>query len=449
MLIASSANRKKTLVVAIAIMGGLTLLLFLFASSISPAPPGRIEMTTGSADGAVQQFALKYQSYLKANGVALDLLPSTGSVQNLERLNAGVPAGFVQGGLGTLTKGSADKESSTPLRSLGVVGYEPIWMFASPALATSLAKGLSPLAGKTTAIGAQGSGTRKVALELLQAYGISAANATLSADGLLVAANALLAKKIDALIIVGALQTPAVELLLSRPEDVRLVAIEHAEGLTRRFPYMSLVALKAGSIDPANDRPRQDITLLTTTANLVIREDLHPALAYLLLQAARDIHRGGTLLNRPGEFPNGQAPDFPLADEATRYYRDGRPFLQRYMPYWAANALQRLLIVLVPLLAISIPLFRIVPTLLEFRQKNRLFRRYAVLLDIEHNMASRKLSDPEIAEAIARLDEIEHEVSHMKIALHFSDRVYTLRQHVDYVRRQLLSEKQQPRKTAG
>ena len=449
MLTASSANRKKALVVTIAIMGGLTLLLFLFASSISPAPPLRIEMTTGSADGAVQQFALKYQSYLKANGVALDLLPSTGSVQNLERLNAGVPAGFVQGGLGTLTKESADKESSTPLRSLGVVGYEPIWMFASPALATSLAKGLGPLAGKTTAIGAQGSGTRKVALELLQAYGISAANATLSADGLLVAANALLTKKIDALIIVGALQTPSVELLLSRPEDVRLVAIEHAEGLTRRFPYMSLVALKAGSIDPANDRPRQDITLLTTTANLVIREDLHPALAYLLLQAARDIHRGGTLLNRPGEFPNGQAPDFPLADEATRYYRDGRPFLQRYMPYWAANALQRLLIVLVPLLAISIPLFRIVPTLLEFRQKNRLFRRYAALLDIEHNMASRKLSDLEIAEAIARLNEIEHEVSHMKIALHFSDRVYTLRQHVDYVRRQLLSEKQQPRKTAG
>lgn len=441
MLITSSASRKKTLAVAMGIMGGLALLLFFFASSVSPAPPGRIEMTTGSANGAVQQFALQYQSYLKANGVALDLLPSTGSVQNLERLHAGVPVGFVQGGLGTLTRGSGDLESGTPLRSLGVVGYEPIWMFASPALATSLARGLGPLAGKITAIGANGSGTRKVALELLQAYGVSAANATLSPDGLLVAANALLTKNIDALIIVGAPQTPAVELLLSRPDDVRLVSIEHAEGLTRRFPYMSLVVLKAGSIDPAKDRPSRDITLLTTTANLVIREDLHPALAYLLLQAARDIHRGGTLLNRPGEFPNGRATDFPLADEATRYYRDGKPFLQRYMPYWAANAMQRLLVVLVPLLAISIPLFRIVPTLLEFRQKRRLYRRYTALLGIEHDIAARKLSEPEIAEAITKLDEIEHEASHMKIALHFSDRVYTLRQHVDYVRRQLLSEK--------
>lgn len=394
-------------------------------------------MTTGASDGAAHQFALRYQAYLKAHGVTLKLRISSGAVQNLERLNAGTPIGFVQGGLGQQVLDAQDAENDTALRSLGVIGYEPIWMFASPTLAKTLARGLTPLAGKKVAIGAEGSGTRKVGLDLLQSYGVTPANATLTADGGVTAANALLNKSIDVFFIIGAPQSPAVQLLLGKQNEAHLVSIEHAEGLTRRFPYMSLVTLKAGSIDPAQDRPGVDITLLTTTANLVIRKDIHPALAYLLLQAAHDVHRSGTLLNRPGEFPNPRATEFPLAEEAARYYRDGKPFLQRYLPYWAANALQRLLLVLVPLIAIAIPVFRVVPRLFEFKEKNRLYRRYAVLLDMERDITSRTLNAEEIASATVRLDKIEHEVSHMKFSLDFSDRVYTLRQHVDYVRSQL------------
>lgn len=437
MLIIPSLSRRQTLFLALAIVAGLALLLSVFSRSLLPSPPRTVEMTTGASDGAAHQFALRYQAYLQANGVTLQLKPSSGAVQNLERLNTGTPVGFVQGGLGQQVLDAQDAENDTPLRSLGVIGYEPIWMFASPALAKTLAKGLTPLAGKKVAIGSEGSGTRKVALDLLQSYGVTPANATLTADGGVAAANALLNKSIDVFFIIGAPQSAAVQLLLGKQDEAHLVSIEHAEGLTRRFPYMSLVTLKAGSIDPAQDRPRVDITLLTTTANLVIRKDIHPALAYLLLQAAHDVHKSGTLLNRPGEFPNPRATEFPLAEEAARYYKDGKPFLQRYLPYWAANALQRLLLVLVPLIAIAIPVFRIVPRLFELREKNRLYRRYAVLLDMERDITSRTLTAEEIAAATAKLDKIEHEVSHMKFSLDFSDRVYTLRQHVDYVRSQL------------
>lgn len=443
MLIIPSLSRKQTFLVAVAIIGGLAVMLSMFSRSLLPAPPRQVQMTTGAVDGAAHQFALRYQSYLNANGVTLELMPSTGAVQNLERLNAGTAVGFVQGGLGLLQLDSQEPESSTPLRSLGVVGYEPVWMFTSPALAKTLGKGLGPLAGKRIAIGVEGSGTRKVALELLQTYGVTPANATLTTGGGVAAAKALLAREIDALFLIGAPQTPAVQMLLGKQDEAHLVSIEHAEGLTRRLPYLSLVTLKAGSVDPAQDRPRRDITLLTTTANLVIHKDLHPALAYLLLEAAREVHRGPTLLNRPGEFPNARATEFPLADEAVRYYKDGRPFLQRYLPYWAANALQRLLLVLLPLVAIAIPVFRIVPRLFEFKEKNRLYRRYGALLEMERDITSRRLNAAEIAEATARLDKIEHDVSHMKFALDFSDRVYTLRQHVDYVRRQLQAHQAQ------
>ena len=435
-------NRKNTLVITIAIIAAIAVLLWLFASSISPAPPRKVEMTTGSADGASHQFALKYQSYLKANGVALDLKTSSGSVQNLERLNAGTPIGFVQGGLGLLSIDLQDAEDSTPLRSLGVIGYEPVWIFASPALAKTLAKGLTGLAGKKVAIGAEGSGTRKVALELLQTYGVSDGNAALKAEGGVAAAKAFLAGGFDAVFFVGAPQTPAVQLLLAQPDQAALASIDHAEGITRRLPYLSLVTLKAASIDPANDRPRSDVTLLSTQANLVVRDDLHPALAYLLLQAAREVHRAPTLLNRPGEFPNGRATDFPLADEANRYYRDGKPFLQRYLPYWAANAVQRLLLVLIPLLAIAVPVFKAVPELIDYREKKRLFNRYDVLLKIEKDIESRSLSLADISADKQKLDQIEYEVAHTKFALDFSDRVYTLRQHVDYVRQQLNLQEQ-------
>jgi TRAP-type uncharacterized transport system substrate-binding protein len=440
-MVIPSLSRKQTLAIAASAVVVLGILIWLLVRYISPSPPSNIEMTTGSVDGASHQFALKYQAYLKANGVRLDLKPSSGSVQNLERLNLGTPVGFVQGGLGLLSLDPQKTNEDTPLRSLGVIGFEPIWIFANAGeFANSLSQGLSSLYGKKVAIGAEGSGTRKVALELLSSYGITPYMATLSSISGLNAAKALLAKELDAVIVIGAPQTPAVQQLLSNP-SVQLISIAHAEGLARRLPYLSLVTLKASSVDPALGLPRQDITLLTTTANLVVRDDLHPALAYLLLEAAREIHKGATLLNRPAEFPHSTGTDFPLADEARRYYKDGRPLLQRYLPYWAANALQRLLLILVPLVAIAFPILKIIPDLMDFKDKNSIYRRYGVLKKMEDDINARQLSEVEIAEASAKLDQIELGISKMKMSLDFSDRVYTLRQHVDYVRVQLKNQK--------
>ena len=441
-MVIPSFTRKQVFILSASVVGVLGALIWLLTKYISPAPPSRVEMTTGAVDGASHQFALKYQAYLKANRVTLDLKPSTGSVQNLERLNSGIPIGFVQGGLGILSIDPQKSDEETPLRSLGVVGYEPVWLFApSGDTAKKLSQGLGGLAGKSVAIGAEGSGTRKVALDLLQSYGVTAANSSFSADGGMAAANALLAKKLDAIVIIGSPQTPAVQLLLDKPE-VQLVSIEHAEGISRRLPYLSLVTLKAGSVNPQRDLPAQDITLLSTTANLVVRDDLHPALAYLLLEAARDVHKSATLLNKPAEFPHPRGTDFPLADEAQRYYKDGRPFLQRYLPYWAANALQRLLIIVIPLLAIAIPVIKAIPGLFNFKEKNRLYRRYGVLLGLERDLGTRQLNAAEIIEASAKLDQVEHDISNMKFSLDFTDRIYTLRQHVDYVRGQLQKEKE-------
>lgn len=382
-------TRKLALIFLAVTLSVLAVAFWLLSRSLSPAPPSQIEMTTGAVDGASHQFALRYQSLLKTRGVTLKLLPSSGSVQNLERLNADTPVGFVQGGLNELSS-----DADTPLRTLGVVGYEPVWIFTtSPVLAKTLGTGLSGLAGKKVAVGAQGSGTRKVALELLDNYGISAANAKLEATGGLNAANALLVKALDAVIIIGAPSAPAVQLLLKRP-DVQRVSIEHAEGLSRKLTYLSVITLPAGAVDSAQDLPPQDIKLLTTAANLAVRDDLHYAIDYLLLEAAREVHKGATLLNKSGDFPRLQGSDFTVSEDAQGYYKDGPPFLQRFLPYWVANALQRLLLVLLPLLAVAIPLFKYVPQVIEFRQKSRLNRCYGLLLDMENHIRSAQMKQP-------------------------------------------------------
>ena len=431
------SSRARTLAATAFFVAALGAALWLLARFISPAPPTNVEMTTGAVDGASHQFALKYQSYLKANGVTLRLLPSSGSVENLARLNSGTSIGFVQSGLGTLTLDPTSSTDEPPLQSLGVLGYEPVWMFTtSSELALGMRKGMAALRGKKVGVGAPGSGTRKVALELLDGYGVNASNSTLTTSAGVSAANELLARTLDAVILIGAPQSPAVQLLLGRT-DVQLVSIDNAEGLTRRLPYLSLVTLKAGSVNPQLDLPARDMTLLTTTANLVIRNDLHPALAYLLLEAAKEVHKSATLLNRPGEFPNPRGTDFPLADEAQRYFKDGRPFLQRYLPYWAANALQRLLLILVPLLAIAIPVVKTIPQLIDYRESNRLYKRYRDLLDIELKLRSDPHGGANAAHVLAKLDQIDHDITNAKFSLDFTDRVYTLRQHVDYVRAQL------------
>ena len=166
---------------------------------------------------------------------------------------------------------------------------------------------------------------------------------------------------------VAAQQAAAVKQLLENPA-IRLASLDHVEGLARRFPYFQPVILKRGSVDPGRNIPAQDVQLLATTANLVIPDSLHPALAYLLLEAAQQTHGQPSLLNRPGEFPSPKATDFPLAEEADRYFKNGRPFLQRYLPFWLANFVQRLILMLIPLVAILVPVFKVLPARLVWKK---------------------------------------------------------------------------------
>ena len=422
-------------VVVVVLVAGLGAVVRL----VSPMPPRTLVMSTGIADGAYHHFGQRYRTILKANGIALELRTSSGGIENLARLNEGsVSAAFIQGGTGQLVADADALAESTPLRSLATIAYEPVWIFTHT---LDLSKGLGVLAGRRVAVGVPGSANQKVATELLSAYGVTAdsqspAPATLVGEGGMAVVEMLRRREIDAAIIVAASAAPAVQRLVS-DESMHLASLEHVEGLARRFGYFQPVTLKRGSVDPQRDLPHRDINLLATTANLVVRDELHPALAYLLLEAAREVHEGPSLIHAAGEFPSPKATEFPLAPAAERYFRDGRPFLLNYLPFWMANLVQRLVFLLVPLAAILIPLARLLPEIISQRQKRGLYRRYGELKYLEKDLISRTLDDEERHKARGQLDRIEKELVQARFPLDLSDRVYTLRQHVDFVRAQL------------
>jgi len=419
----------------------LALLLVLVVGRLSPLPPRTLVMSTGGEDGAYHLAGMRYQQLLAAHGVHLELQTSAGSIENHDRLrDNSVSVAFVQGGIGPQSNGAAPEK--LPLRALANVSLEPVWIFTHT---IDVTHGLHALAGKRIAVGMPGSGNLKLAVDLLQAYGMDVGGGgtraarggtILTPDSGMVAAEKLQRHAVDATIIIAGPEAPAVRRLLADPA-VKLASLDHVEGLSRRFGYLRPVSLKRGSVDPAHDLPPRDIALLATNTNLVVREDLHPALAYLLLEAAQQVHRPASLLERSGEFPNPRVTDFALSDVAERYFRNGPSFLQSYLPFWGANYVQRLLLVLLPLAAILFPLGRLLPGLIAWRRELRLFRHYSELKVLEQQFTSRTLDAEDRRAAGEQLDRTESDIAKTKFPLELSDRVYTLRQHVDYVREQI------------
>jgi hypothetical protein len=215
------------------------------------------------------------------------------------------------------------------------------------------------------------------------------------------------------------------------------MSFSRATAYTRLHTYLSAITLPEGVIDLQANIPPQDVTLLAPTANLVARTDFHPALVSLLLQVATEVHGTGSLFDAPGSFPDTRHLDLPLDADARRYFRHGPPFLQRYLPFWTANLIDRLKIMLIPLLTLLVPLFKVMPPAYRWQVRKKIYRWYVELraLDIEH---PGQQATAQLQELLQRLDAIEADVRNVSVPLSYADELYNLRQHIDLVRAKLL-----------
>ncbi|WP_241015137.1 TAXI family TRAP transporter solute-binding subunit, partial [Burkholderia sp. Ac-20379] len=413
------------------LLGGAAI--WLAIRLIQPAPPTHLTLSAGPPGSTNWSAAQKYKRILAKNGITLDVLPSEGSAQNLQRLldpHASVDVAFVQSGL----------EQKTPpdqLVSLGSVGYVPIAILYRGAPVQRL----SQFRGKRLALGPDGSGSHELGLALLKLNGILPGGATqllpLAGED---AARALIDGKIDAAFLSGdSTQIPVMAKLFRAP-GVRFYSFPQADAYARRLPYLTDITLPMGVYDPGTNLPAEDIHTLSPTVELIARDSLHPALSDLLIEAAREVQGRATILQRAGEFPSPVThSSIALSDDAARYYKSGKTFLYRQLPFWVASLVDRLLVIVVPLVVVLIPGLRFVPLLYGWRVRSRIYRWYGALITLERS-ALGELSPRERIALLDKLDDVEDAVNRMKMPLAYAGQFYVLREHIGFVRERLLAQ---------
>jgi TRAP transporter TAXI family solute receptor len=408
---------------------------------VDPAPPRRVVLATGQENSAYEEFGRKYATLLKRDDIQVTLQRSLGSEQNLQRLIDGqADVAFVQSG-----STSEDEAERRGLVSLGSLFTEPVWLFLRERAGKG-AKGemtnLTELKGLRINLGPEGTGVPKLFRQVLAVNGLEPADLQVSTLENTPATVELLAGRIDGLVFSSAPEAPLIQMLLQTP-GIRLFDFRQAEAYTRRLPFLTHVVLPRGIVDLGRDIPAQDFHLIAPTATLVAREDLHPALVDLFVKAAVDTHGGAGWFQQQGQFPSPRYTEIPVAREAAKYYKDGPPFLQRYLSFWLANLFDRLWVVVVALAALIIPLSKIVPPLYVWRIRSRVYRWYGQLRAVEGTLEQVPGDAPPARrsevreELLRRLDDIEDRVNHISIPLAYADALYGLRSHINFVRQRV------------
>jgi TRAP transporter TAXI family solute receptor len=420
-------RRRRLLIVCAAVL--VAALGWLLVSALKPAFQRTIVITTGADNGIYRGFANLYAPILKREGITLDIRSSSGSVENYQRLtnpDSEYEVGFIQ-------SGTTSPKDTDGLQTIAAVSYEPIWVFyRGDAVVTQLAQ----LRGKKISIGVPGSGLLNVSLVLLGYSGVTHENTTLLQLDALKAYQGLENGQLDAAFFIGRPDADIQRTLLN--SDLKLMSFSQADALVQKFPSLSKITFPRGSTSIANDLPRTDVTLLAATALLVSKDTLHPALAYLLLDAARTVHGGEDYFTPLGTFPNLNTEEFPISDESTRYFKSGRPFLQRYLPFWLASLIERRLLILVPFAALLIGLLQALPRMIEARMKKRLVVWYREIKSLEDEIwKNDSPTRSQIAKWRDEIEDIDAHASQIRIPHRYFQDVYALKQAIGVVRNRI------------
>lgn len=416
-------DRRQQLLIllALAVVAGV---LWLAVDALRPLPERSFTMATGPEGSAYRAFGELYREALAKQGVTLRLVPTSGSYDNAARLRdpkSGVAAAFVQSGTTT-------EAESPALLSLGTMFYEPLWVFCR---CDPQGLAFHESLGQRISIGPPGSATRELAQRLMRLNAVDPARLRIEDYSPEQTAEALQAGRIDTAIIDTAWESVAVQQLLADPA-INLVDFPRADAYVARLPFLNKVVLPMGVADFARNRPPQDVTLIAPKASLVVRADLHPALQYLLIDAATKIHSRPGVLHAAGEFPAPEQIDLPLSREAGHMYRNGPNFLRRHLPFWLAELVQRLLLFGIPLLGLLYPVTTLVPQLWRWEMGRRLQRMYRELQSLEKEL--RHAPDgPRRDELRARLDALDASAARMKLPDSYAAMSYELKQNIHFV----------------
>lgn len=420
------ANWSGILIVLLGVFTFIALGMWLVHALLSRMPQRTAIMSIYPEGSVNAELVKRYQEILERKGIDLKLVSSAGAVESVVRLRdpkSAISVALIPGGITT-------EQDSPELVSLGSVFYQPLWVFSRSHL---LLQRQMPLRGLRISVGPEGSSSRAISLRLLGRAGMidkkSAALLSLTPSE---SAQKLIHGEIDAAIFLEAWESPAVQQLLSA-KSVNLISIPRADAFVALYPYMNKLVLPAGVVDMAKPRPPRDVTLIASKSNLVVRRDLHPAIQYMLLETAVEIHSTPGMLTAAGQFPAPESVDLPLSRYAREFYKTGTPFLLRHLPFGLAVLLAQPLLLLVPFLVILFPVLRVTPTIYDWLERRRIYRLYSELRGLEDELVCGAPSTIRKG-VVERLDKLKDQASRLAVPTPFKPLLYGLRLHIDMVR---------------
>ena len=415
--------------ILVGLLAGLCLWVSL--RYLDPIPPRRIVIASGPTTGLYHHFAERYRKALAAEGVILEERITDGAAENYRLLldpRSGVDLALMQGGVATFPE-------ADPLVMIAALYYEPLWIFMRRGEAVDA---LSSMTARRISLGSPGSGTNMLATQLLRASGVTAETATLLSMPTSRSLAALKEGAIDVAMIVTGPRGATLRAALTDPA-LELVNLAHADAYPQRLTFITRRTLHAGAVEFVPLAPPRDTALLATKAMLVARDTIHPAIVNLLLEVARNIHSDRGYFEAPNEFPNTDLVDIAVSPDAERHERFGPSLLYRYMPFWVATAVERFIVIVLPLLAILLPPLRFLPQITDWRVRRLIYRWYGQLIVLEHEVQAREGRLP-VTRWLSDLDRIERGIEQVTIPPSFASEVYTLREHIDLVRRAVLAK---------
>ena len=457
---------SRFLLLVVLVLGSLALTGWAAIFVLKPGPSGKLVLASGGAFGAYNELALTYKKELARFGVDVELRPMMEGRDTLRALfvdqNSDVQAGFIKGGVAASLQGrfATDEERHwhdrqvEALQSVGRLFYEPVWVFyggSTPLIS------LRELKGKKICVGTKLSGARRIALYMLRANGIDANDSKLIEEDLPAAGTQLLSAECDAAFLVLPTEAAVIQQLLRNPNIHLMDFTAEAEAYADRIPALSARVMNQGSVEFNPDIPSSNVTLVGTSAALVVRKDVHPAIVELLAYAVIhnpkpgfDLSGEPILFYRAGEFPTSNDPEFEVAPDVRRLYRTGElPFVLRDIgplnqrlgiPFWVTAFVYehgtRALLLAIPLLTILWPLARFLPWLYSWTVRRRLLHWYRQLKVLEASLDQRPTLD-HLAEKQVELERIDRAVSRIRVPLPFADQLYDLRVHIELVSRRL------------
>ncbi|MBK1657703.1 TAXI family TRAP transporter solute-binding subunit [Paracraurococcus ruber] len=416
---------------------GLVALAGLWVLLVPPGPK-ELRIAAGQRGGAYAATAEAYAAALRAQGLEATVVHTDGAVDNLALLRARrVDLALVQGGLAGTAAPAEARERDEGLVSLGSVFFEPAWFFVQAGMPAVTRQALL---GRRIAVGPEGSGSRALALALLDANGIPADQVTLLSFVGMRAATALLDGEADAAFFVSAQAHAPIAALMRVPDRARLVDFAPwADAYARLLPYLTPVTLPRSGFSLAEDLPEADVRLLAPAAYVAARADINPQVAALVAGVMRRTHADRQGFAAEGRFPAILNQELPVQPDARRFIERGPPLLQSWLPFHWAVFIDRLLVLAVPALTVALPLLRFAPPLWRWSVERRIWRRYADLARLEGRVADpdAPLDDAARQEVLARLARLEARVATMTVPHAFLHRIFTLRRDIAFLRRQL------------